>query len=53
MLGYINLATIEEHACNTEYGNVNGAAGSIHGPEMFLNWHRSVFPPTMIRRLVA
>ncbi|MEL6866125.1 MAG: tyrosinase family protein [Bacteroidota bacterium] len=40
MLGYIDLAVIEEHGCNSEYGNFNGVAGSIHGPEMFLNWHR-------------
>ena len=40
MLGYIDQAIIEEHSCNTEFGNANGVAGSIHGPEMFLNWHR-------------
>ncbi|MEL6866126.1 MAG: tyrosinase family protein [Bacteroidota bacterium] len=40
MIAYIDKAIIDEHACNTEFGNAPGASGSIHGPEMFLNWHR-------------
>ena len=40
MLAYIDEDIVEEHSCNNEFGNVDGATGGIHGPEMFLNWHR-------------
>lgn len=40
MLNYIDQDIIEEHSCNNEFGNAQNATGSIHGPEMFLNWHR-------------
>lgn len=41
MFNYIDKTIIDEHACNTEFGKNAGASGSIHGPELFCNWHRN------------